>query len=125
VLVTGAGGTIGAELVRQAAGFGPAQMTLFDNSEYLLYTIGLELGERHPGLSCTMVLGDVRDRARLNEVMATEAPELVFHAAALKHVPMVEANPVEGILTNVVGSRNTADACRKAGGNCDGPDLHR
>ncbi len=115
VLVTGAGGSIGAELVRQAASFGPTQMTLFDNSEYLLYSIGLELGETHPGLSRSLVLGDVRDRARLDEVMAAEAPELVFHAAALKHVPMVEANPAEGILTNVIGTRNTADACRKAG----------
>ena len=115
MLVTGAGGTIGAELVRQIATFAPAQMTLLDNSEYLLYSIGLELSEAHPGLSYSLVLGDVRDRARLDEVMAAETPELVFHAAALKHVPMVEANPVEGILTNVVGSRNTADACRKAG----------
>ena len=115
VLVTGAGGSIGAELVRQAASFGPAQMTLLDNSEYLLYEIGLELGEVHPGLPYSLVLGDVRDRARLDEVMAAEAPELVFHAAALKHVPMVEANPVEGVLTNVVGTRNTADACREAG----------
>ena len=115
VLVTGAGGSIGAELVRQAAAFGPAHMTLLDNSEYLLYSIGLELGEAHPGLPRSLALGDVRDRARLDEVMASEAPELVFHAAALKHVPMVEANPVEGVLTNVVGTRNTADACRKAG----------
>ncbi len=115
VLVTGAGGSIGAELVRQTAAFGPAHMTLLDNSEYLLYSIGLELGEAHPDLSRSLVLGDVRDRARLDEIMAGEAPELVFHAAALKHVPMVEANPVEGLLTNVVGTRNTADACRKAG----------
>jgi O-antigen biosynthesis protein WbqV len=60
-------------------------------------------------------LGDVRDRTRLDEVMAAHAPELVFHAAALKHVPMVEANPVEGVLTNAIGTRNTAEACRKAG----------
>ncbi len=115
VLVTGAGGSIGAELVRQVATFVPAHMTLLDNSEYLLYSIGLDLGEAHPGLSRSLVLGDVRDRARLDEVMAAEAPELVFHAAALKHVPMVEANPIEGVLTNVVGTRNTADACLKAG----------
>ncbi len=115
VLVTGAGGSIGAELVRQIAAFRPAHMSLLDSSEYLLYTVGLDLGEAHPGLSYSLVLGDVRDRARLDEVMAAEAPELVFHAAALKHVPMVEANPVEGVLTNVVGTRNTAEACRKAG----------
>ena len=115
VLVTGAGGSIGAELVRQIATFQPAHMSLLDNSEYLLYSIGLELGEAHAELSRTLVLGDVRDRVRLDQVMTGEAPELVFHAAALKHVPMVEANPVEGVLTNVIGTRNTADACRKAG----------
>ena len=115
VLVTGAGGSIGSELVRQIAAFQPAHMCLLDNSESLLYAIGLELGEAHAELSRTLVLGDVRERARLDQVMAREAPELVFHAAALKHVPMVEANPVEGVLTNVIGTRNTADACRKAG----------
>ena len=115
VLVTGAGGSIGAELVRQIATFQPAHLSLLDNSEYLLYSIGLELGEAHAALSRTLVLGDVRDRGRLDQVMAREAPELVFHAAALKHVPMVEANPVEGVLTNVIGTRNAADACRQAG----------
>jgi len=115
VLVTGAGGSIGAELARQIASFRPGHMTLLDNSEFLLYEIGLGLGDSHPELSRSLVLGDVRDRGRLDEVVAAEAPELVFHAAALKHVPMVEANPVEGVLTNVVGTRNMADACRKAG----------
>jgi O-antigen biosynthesis protein WbqV len=115
VLITGAGGSIGSELVRQIAAFQPAHMSLLDNAESLLYAIGLELGEAHAELSRTLVLGDVRDRARLDEVMAREAPELVFHAAAFKHVPMVEANPPEGVLTNVIGTRNTADACRKAG----------
>ncbi len=115
VLITGAGGSIGAELVRQIATFQPAHMSLLDNSEYLLYSAGLELGETQAELSRTLLLGDVRDRVRLDQVMAREAPDLVFHAAALKHVPMVEANPVEGILTNVMGTRNVADACRKAG----------
>jgi O-antigen biosynthesis protein WbqV len=115
VLVTGAGGSIGSELVRQIAAFQPAHMSLLDNSESLLYAIGLELGEAHAELSRTMVLGDVRDCTRLDQVMTREAPELVFHAAALKQVPMVEVNPVEGVLTNVIGTRNVADACRKAG----------
>ncbi len=115
VLVTGGGGSIGAELVRQVAAFQPAHLSLLDSSEHLLYAIGLELDEAHGGLSRALLLGDVRDRGRLDEVMAREAPELVFHAAALKHVPMVEANPIEGILTNVIGTRNTADACRAAG----------
>ena len=61
------------------------------------------------------MLGDIRDRARLDQVLARESPDLVFHAAAFKHVPMVESNPNEGVLTNVVGTRNLADACRAAG----------
>ena len=115
VLVTGAGGTIGSELVRQISDFSPARLTLFDNSEHGLYGIDLELGERHPGLARDAVLGDVRDAARIAEVVGQIAPELVFHAAALKHVPVVEAHPTEGVLTNTIGTRNLADACRAGG----------
>ncbi|MEE8189165.1 MAG: nucleoside-diphosphate sugar epimerase/dehydratase [Kiloniellales bacterium] len=115
VLITGAGGSIGTELVRQIAAYAPAHLSLLDNSEYQLYTVGLELSEAHGALSRSLILADVRDRARLDEVLAADTPELVFHAAALKHVPMVEANPIEGVRTNVIGVRNTADACRKAG----------
>lgn len=115
IMITGAGGSIGSELVRQIAAFGPSRLILFDNAEYLLYGIDMELSEKHPQMSRRAVLGDVRDATRLNITMAEERPELVFHAAALKHVPMVEANPIEGVLTNVSGTRNTADACRKNG----------
>jgi FlaA1/EpsC-like NDP-sugar epimerase len=115
ILVTGAGGTIGSELVRQIAELRPAELTLFDVNEFQLYTIDMDLAERHPSLPRVACLGDVRDRARLAQVMAEGRPELVFHAAAYKHVPMVEANPVEGILTNVIGTRNVAEACRAAG----------
>ncbi|MHA1114280.1 MAG: polysaccharide biosynthesis protein, partial [Alphaproteobacteria bacterium] len=101
VLITGAGGTIGAELTRQIAAFGPARLSLLDNSEYNLYRIDLELAETSPELPRAAILGDVRERARLDVVMGRELPEIVFHAAALKHVPMVEANPNEGVLTNV------------------------
>ena len=118
VLVTGAGGTIGSELVRQIAACGPAAITLLDASEYQLYLIDLELSETHPDLPRKAVLGDVRDRARIAALFDDERPELVFHAAALKHVPMVEANPVEGVLTNAIGSRIVADACRAAGVRC-------
>ena len=114
VLVTGAGGSIGAELTRQIAAFGPAQLTLFDNSEYNLYSIDLELGERCPGLPRRALIGDVRDRQRVERLFAEARPELVFHAAALKHVPMVEFNPLEGLHTNVLGTRNVAEACRRA-----------
>jgi len=115
VMITGAGGTIGSELVRQVAAYGPAHLALFDNSEFGLYDIDATLAERHPALSRSAILGDVRDRARLDGVLAAEKPTLVFHAAAYKHVPMVEANPNEGILTNVTGTCNVADACRAAG----------
>lgn len=115
VLVTGAGGSIGAELTRQIAAFQPAQLTLFDSSEYNLYSIDLELGERVPALPRRAVIGDVRDRQRVDRLFAEAQPELVFHAAALKHVPMVEFNPLEGLHTNVLGTRHVADACRRAG----------
>jgi O-antigen biosynthesis protein WbqV len=115
VMVTGAGGTIGSELARQIAAFEPSRLILVDNSEFLLYAIDGELRERHLSLQIVPLLGDVRDRSRVDAVMAAEAPELVFHAAALKHVPMVESNPVEGVLTNVIGSRNVAEAARAHG----------
>ena len=111
VCITGAGGTIGAELARQIADDGPEHLTLIDNAEYNLYRIDTELAEVHPGLSRSAVLGDVRDPGRLASAFARAQPELVFHAAALKHVHMVEANPNEGVLTNAVGTRNVADAC--------------
>jgi O-antigen biosynthesis protein WbqV len=111
VLVTGAGGSIGSELVRQIAECGPAAISLVEASEFALYTIDRELAERHPALARRALIADVRDRLRIDQVMAEERPELVFHAAALKHVPMVEANPLEGCLTNAVGTRIVADAC--------------
>ncbi len=116
VLVTGAGGTIGSELARQVAALGPAELTLLDNGEYALWQIDLELGESHPALVRLPVIADIRDEQRLQAVFTAARPELVFHAAALKHVPMVEANPGEGMLTNACGTRIVADAaagCRR------------
>jgi FlaA1/EpsC-like NDP-sugar epimerase len=115
VLITGAGGTIGSELVRQVSDFEPARLVLVDLSEAQLYEIDRELGARKPALARSAILADVRDRRRIAAVIRDEAPELVFHAAALKHVPMVETHPSEGVLTNVVGTRNVADACREVG----------
>jgi O-antigen biosynthesis protein WbqV len=115
VLITGAGGTIGSELVRQVSDLGPARLVLLDASEFNLYSIDLEVGERHPSLPRRPVLADVRDRAGLDALLADERPQLVFHAAALKHVPMAEAHPVEAVLTNVIGTRNLAEACRTVG----------
>jgi O-antigen biosynthesis protein WbqV len=115
VLVTGAGGSIGSELARQVAALAPAELGLLDNSEYALWQIDLELSESYTGVRRRAVLADVRDAARIAEVFADFAPELVFHAAALKHVPMVEANPLEGLLTNACGTRVVADAARHSG----------
>jgi len=115
VLVSGAGGTIGSELVHQIAALDPAHLALLDNGEYQLYAIEQELGEAHPALSRAAILADVRDRERIQRLFAAEKPDLVFHAAALKHVPMVEYNASEGVLTNLVGTRNVADACHASG----------
>ncbi|MFX4220248.1 MAG: polysaccharide biosynthesis protein [Thalassobaculum sp.] len=114
VLVTGAGGTIGSELVRQIADIGPTHITLVDQSEYALYRIDLELTERAPELSRAALIGDVRDRARLDEILSEARPEILFHAAALKHVPLMEANVCDAVLTNAVGTRIVADAARAA-----------
>src|SRR5262249_41774199 len=100
---------------RQIAAFSPGRLVLVDNSEFALYGIEMELRERFSELAPTSLLRDVRERAEVGEVMATEKPEIVFHAAALKHLPMVEANPIEGVLTNVIGSRNVAEAARAFG----------
>jgi len=115
VLVTGAGGTIGAELARQIAAFAPGRLVLLDNGEFALYAIDAELRERFPELAPLPLLRDVRERAQVEEVVVAERPEIVFHAAALKHLPMVEANPIEGVLTNIIGSRNVAEAARAFG----------
>ncbi len=96
ILVTGAGGTIGSELTRQIAALAPSSLVLVDNSEYLLYTIDSELRDRQPGLAIRPLLADVRDRARIETVIGAERPQIVFHAAALKHVPMVEFEPGRG-----------------------------
>ena len=115
VLVTGAGGTIGAELARQVAEFGPALLALVDHGEFALWQVDLELAELFPFVPRRAVLADVRDAGRMSDVCEAIRPSLVFHAAALKHVPMVEDNPLEGLLTNAVGTRNVADAARAAG----------
>ncbi len=115
VLVTGAGGSIGSELARQLAGFGPSRLVLLDHGEYALWQIDLELGELAPDVRRVPVIADVRDAARIAAVFTAEAPALVFHAAALKHVPMVEDNPLEGLLTNAAGTRIVADAAAACG----------
>jgi O-antigen biosynthesis protein WbqV len=112
VLVTGAGGSIGAELCRQVAAFNCAHLTLVDISETALFEIEREMRESWPRMSLRAVLCDVRNAARVTEAFRREKPDLVFHAAALKHVSMVEQHPVEGVLTNIVGTWNVAEASK-------------
>jgi len=115
VLVTGAGGSIGSELVRQVSELGPAEITLLDHSEHAIYTIDRETMERWPALKRHSVIADVREGRRIAEIFSDLRPELVFHAAALKHVPLVEENVVEGTTSNVGGTINIADTCIAAG----------
>jgi O-antigen biosynthesis protein WbqV len=110
ILISGAGGTIGGELARQIAALRPARLVLLDNCEFNLYSIDLEVRERFPDLACRAVLCDIRNGGHVARIFAEHRPELVFHAAALKHVPMVELNPGEGVYTNVIGTRHVADA---------------
>ncbi|WP_375196156.1 polysaccharide biosynthesis protein [Sphingobium sp.] len=110
IMVTGAGGTIGGELVRQLAHYAPVEIVLLDHSEYNLYAIEMEAREKFPHVRFHAELCSIRQRPALWQVFERRRPEIVFHAAALKHVPMVEANPCAGVHTNVLGTRNVADA---------------
>lgn len=111
VVVTGAGGTIGGELARQIASYSPKSLTILELSELHLYNIERELTANYPDLGVSCVLCDVRDNAHVSQAFAQHQPELVFHAAAIKHVPIAEYNIEEAILTNVFGTRNIAEAC--------------
>lgn len=115
VMVTGAGGSIGSELCRQVTALGCAHISLLDNSEFLLFTIGSEIEAHRPTLSRREILCDVRDAERVRLWVKAERPDIVFHAAALKHVPLVELHPDEGALTNVVGTWNVAQAAHECG----------
>jgi len=115
ILITGSGGTIGSELVRQIASYKPVHITMYENSEHNLYLIDKELEESFPFLSRTPVIGDVRDIGHFLNTLKKEKPSIVFHAAALKHVPMSEMNATEAVLTNIIGTRCVADACIKSG----------
>lgn len=111
VMVTGAAGSIGSELCRQLATFGISRLVLYDNAETPMHNLRLELEERFPDLQFVPIIGDVRLPRRLDFAFRTHHPQIVFHAAAYKHVPLMEENPCEAILANVTGSRNVADAC--------------
>ncbi len=115
VMVTGAAGSIGSELCRQLANVGVERLILFDNAETPLHNIRLELEDRFPELDFVPVIGDVRSLPRLDMVFRRYKPQVVFHAAAYKHVPLMEENPCEAVQVNVVGSRHVADKCVEYG----------
>ena len=114
VLVTGGGGSIGSELCRQIARFGPKKLIIFDNYENNAYDLQNELLFTYKNLDLEAVIGSCRDRIRLKEVFEKYKPGVVFHAAAHKHVPLMEGNPSEAIKNNVFGTLNT---CRRADDN--------
>ena len=116
VMVTGAGGSIGAELCRQVARFSPARLVLFEQSEFALYTIEQELQQSFPMLKFACLVGDVRDAARVDEVMQLHQPAVLFHAAAYKHVPLMEQhNAWQAIRNNVLGTWTVARAAQRHG----------
>jgi O-antigen biosynthesis protein WbqV len=115
ILITGAGGSIGSEMARQVCQLGPRGLVLLDLSEYALYEIHRELSQKFPGIPLSTVMADVRNAERIAHAFDEYAPELVFHAAARKHVPLVEENKAEGLETNAIGTLCVARAAQQAG----------
>lgn len=113
VLVTGGGGSIGSELCRQIATFNPEKLVIFDIYENNLYNIQMELKQNYPELSLYAIVGSVRDKKKVDSVFNTFTPDLVFHAAAHKHVPLMEVSPLEAIKNNIFGTYNVVNACDK------------
>ena len=113
ILITGAGGTIGGELARQIASYNPKKIVIVELNEFNIYQIERELRSAFPYLALKCILADVRDKTHIDSIFEKYTPELVFHAAAVKHVPIAEYNIEETILTNVFGTRNIAEACLK------------
>ncbi len=109
ILVTGAAGSIGAEIVRQVIRFDPKKIILLDQAESPLYDVEMELQDNYQQQSYEVVMGDIRNKERMENVFRTFNPQIIFHAAAYKHVPMIENNPSESILTNVFGTKMLAD----------------
>lgn len=115
VLVTGAGGSIGSEICRQVAYFAPKELILFDHHENFVYFLSVELRSKYPNLLVRTVIGDIRDVGLLKHIFAKMRPQVVFHAAAHKHVPLMEDSPTAAVKNNVFGSRNIIYACHHYG----------
>jgi FlaA1/EpsC-like NDP-sugar epimerase len=115
VMVTGAGGSIGSELCRRIAHFSPRKLVLFERSEYNLYQIQMNLMELFPNVDIAAVIGDVMNRHNVERCLSRYMPDVIFHAAAYKHVPLMEMNPAEALRNNVQGTRTVAEMARKFG----------
>jgi len=115
VMVTGGGGSIGGELARQICRFGPRSVILLDHSENGLFHINLELEGRWPGVELELVVADIRDRDKMDKIFGKYRPEVVFHAAAHKHVPMMEFHPDEAVMNNIIGTKNVVELAEKYG----------
>ncbi|HEX7523422.1 MAG TPA: nucleoside-diphosphate sugar epimerase/dehydratase [Candidatus Deferrimicrobium sp.] len=115
VMVTGAAGSIGSELCRQIARLSPGRLILFEIAESPLFFLEFEMRTQFPTVALVPVIGDVRDRGRVEEIVRAHRPAIIFHAAAYKHVPMMEIHPVEAVKTNVLGTRIVAEAAAKFG----------
>ena len=115
ILVTGGGGSIGSELCRQIAEHAPKRLVIFDVYENNAYDIEQELRSKHPQLDLVVLIGSVRDTRKINDVFETYKPDIVYHAAAHKHVPLMETSPCEAIKNNVMGTYKTAHAALKNG----------
>ncbi len=115
ILVTGAGGSIGSEICRQCMKFCPARLILVDRAENALFEIDRELNHRWVGAVVVPILADISDGVRIDSIFGVHQPAVVFHAAAHKHVPMLESNPGEGVKNNVFGTRIVADAAAESG----------
>jgi len=115
VLVTGGGGSIGSELCRQIASFGARELLMVDIYENTLYETELEIRKKYPELNLTAIIASVRDSKRINEIFEKYKPEIVFHAAAHKHVPLMETSPIEAIKNNVFGTYNVAKTANDFG----------
>lgn len=115
VLITGAAGSIGSEIVRQIIPYHPKMLVLIDQAESAIYDLQLEINEMQSGIPCTVVLADICNRSRMESIFRDTNPQIIFHAAAYKHVPVMEENPVEAVNVNIVGTRILADLSVKYG----------
>jgi len=115
VMVTGGGGSIGGELARQICRFKPKSLVLLDHSENGLFHINLELERKWSGMEIELVVADIRDRDKMDKIFKKYVPEVVFHVAAHKHVPMMEFHPDEAVMNNIIGTKNVGELAEKYG----------